>query len=90
MGREQFLAISWRDLGGLRGRDRDFRNDRWSSCVWLSGYAQAETRILVAPPSHLELLPAMDRGRKVQRLAFQGYERVEHCKEILIFLKGKL
>lgn len=50
MGREQFLAISWRDLGGLRGRDRDFRNDRWSSCVWLSGYAQAETRILVAPP----------------------------------------
>ena len=29
MGREKFLAISWRDLGGgSRGRERDLRIDR--------------------------------------------------------------
>lgn len=74
------------ELGGeTEGqRERDLRIDRWSSCVWPGGYAQAKSRSFI-PPSHVGLLPAMDRGRKeVQRLAFldcHGLNRAEHREE---------
>lgn len=47
MGREKFLAISWRDWGGA-GAEGDLTIDRWSSCAWPSGYARRKSRSFVS------------------------------------------
>lgn len=88
MGRElvpgDFLERFWGD----RGAERDLRIDRWSSCVWPCGYAQAKSRSFVSPLLWDYCQRWTERGRRNSGwcfLIFMVIIRAEHRRETLDF-----